>query len=287
MRAIVLGSFLALTAAAVTHAEPPIIDNVELEIRVLSSSLEAQVTSWSSSRESSGWLAWQVPMTPGEHSLCCARPSRDRSRVRSCILESDDRNLVFSSERRPAGRTGSDLLVLIRAAASEVSGLRAYSEDCHLDAVGQPLIWLEGVPPEESAEFLAALVDRRPRVADDALMTLSLHATPRAAEELTRLARQHADAERRGAALFWLAQTGAATSQQVILQAVAEDPSESVREEAVFALSLLPEGQGLPALLDILRDGSRPDDIREHAFFWYVQTADDQALDLIAEILGG
>ena len=38
-------------------------------------------------------------------------------------------------------------------------------------------------------------------------------------------------------------------------------------------------------LLQILQDPSRSKKIREEAFFWYVQSGDDEALDLIAEIL--
>ena len=42
----------------------------------------------------------------------------------------------------------------------------------------------------------------------------------------------------------------------------------------------------MPWLLTILQDPSRPSEVREEAFFWYVQSGDDEALDLIAEILG-
>ena len=72
---------------------------------------------------------------------------------------------------------------------------------------------------------------------------------------------------------------------ETILRSLDEDPDPDVREHAVFALSLLPDRQGIDILLEILQDRSRSSQVREQAFFWYVQTGDDQALDLIAEIL--
>ena len=48
---------------------------------------------------------------------------------------------------------------------------------------------------------------------------------------------------------------------------------------------MLPDQQGIPHLLAIIQDRSQPSEMREQAFFWYVQSGDDEALDLIAEIL--
>ena len=58
-----------------------------------------------------------------------------------------------------------------------------------------------------------------------------------------------------------------------------------MREEAIFALSQLPEQEGTELLLEIVRDGSRPDEVRQEALFWLVQSDEDRALDLVSDIL--
>lgn len=116
-------------------------------------------------------------------------------------------------------------------------------------------------------------------------MALALHAAPSAGERLIVAAQSDPDPEVRGEALFWLAQTGTANATDVILAALERDAESEVREEAIFALSQLPEDRGIPQLLEIARDPTRPSAVRQTAFFWFVQEADDQAMDLIAEIL--
>ena len=116
-------------------------------------------------------------------------------------------------------------------------------------------------------------------------MALALHASPAAAESLISAAQSNPSSEVRGEALFWLAQSGTSRAPEVILAALQRDADREVREEAVFALSQLPEGRGVPLLLAIAQDPDQPSAIRQEAFFWFVQEGDDQALDLIAEIL--
>ncbi len=70
-----------------------------------------------------------------------------------------------------------------------------------------------------------------------------------------------------------------------IQSAVESDASRDVREQAIFALSQLPNGQGTDLLLEIVRDKSQEASVRQHALFWLAQSEDDRALDLISDLL--
>ena len=279
----------AVVALVVTagSASALMIDNAEVESTTLEDGLGDWIDSWSANATEPVWLGWQVPMVERRQTLCCGGHEGRRSRTRICHLEGPRRGLVITSGSDLQEMETDDLVVLVRAAAGKLTEMRAYSEGCHLDAGGRRLIWLDGVDPEESVGYLASLADQVSALADEALMALAMHATESAAERLVELSRQSDKSQVRGEALFWLAQSGAPQASMVIRSAVAEDPDEEVREEAIFALGQLPEGEGLPVLLELLRDGSQPAEIRQQALFWYVQSGDDQALDLIAEILGG
>ena len=58
-----------------------------------------------------------------------------------------------------------------------------------------------------------------------------------------------------------------------------------MREQAIFALSQLPNGQGTDLLLEIVRDKSQEASVRQQALFWLAQSEDDRALDLISGLL--
>lgn len=121
--------------------------------------------------------------------------------------------------------------------------------------------------------------DIRSRIA----FALSESQEPEASERLMMVGRQDPDAEVRGEALFWLGQEGGQGAVDTLMAAIESD--REVRGEAIFALSQLPENEGTPLLLEIVRDRSQPASVRQEALFWLAQSEDDRAVDLIAEIL--
>ena len=276
--------FGTLLVATMAVAGPPQIENVQLETSILSGSLSSVVKSWAASAKEASWLGWHVPIAEGDHVLCCWSRGDRRSQSQSCKLEGSHRHFVFSSDSPPTFLS-ENLVILLRTEKGRLDELQVYSDGCRLDAGGRELIWLEDVDPDQSAAFVAELAEAKEGVGDEALMALALHGTPLAADKLADLARRHADSDLRGEALFWLSHTGTAHATKTILEALEKDPDPDVREEAIFALSLLPESQGLPLLLAIVQDRSQPAAVRQEAFFWFVQSGDDEALDLISEIL--
>ena len=273
-------------ASGAAMAGPAWIENVEIESRDLQGALSSMVQTWSESAKEPSWIGWHVPMVEGEQVLCCWSQADRRSQDQACNLEGSHRHFVFTSERPGPLIDSDNLVILLRSVEGKIDEIQAYSDGCRLDAGGRRVLWLEGVEATESVDFLGNFVESNSAVQDEALMALALHATPAAAHRLTVIARQSPDADLRGETLFWLSLSGTASASETILQALEEDPDPEVREEAVFALSQLPGRQGLPVLLELLRDRSQPADIRQEAFFWYVQSGDEKAMDLIAEILG-
>lgn len=261
------------------------IENAVVETRSLEGGLESTVRAWSKAVDEAAWLGWSAPMRNGEEVLCCWHSRDRRWQTESCDLESSRRQFVFSSDRPRALVRGNRMIIVVRAEGGEVTDLRAYSEGCLLDAGGRDLLWLEDVQADDSVIYLTRLAESRTRFGDEALMATALHDSPRVAKELARISKPGHDSDLRGEALFWLSHSGVPEASEIILEALSVDPDSDVREEAIFALSMLPDQQGIPHLLTIIRDRSRPSKVREQAFFWYVQSGDDQALDLIAEIL--
>jgi HEAT repeat protein len=89
----------------------------------------------------------------------------------------------------------------------------------------------------------------------------------------------------RGQALFWLAQrAGQKIAESAINDAIANDPETEVKKKAVFALTQIPGGDGVPLLIQVVRNNRNPE-VRKQAMFWLGQSKDDRALAFIEEVL--
>jgi len=83
-----------------------------------------------------------------------------------------------------------------------------------------------------------------------------------------------------------LANSNAATESEVeIRKAIDNERDADVREEAVFALSQLPEERAVKALASILEDKQLDMETREQALFWLAQADSDVALDYVDKLL--
>ena len=89
----------------------------------------------------------------------------------------------------------------------------------------------------------------------------------------------------RGEALFWLAQrAGQKIAESAINDAIANDPETEVKKKAVFALTQMPSGAGVPLLIQVARTNRNPE-VRKQAIFWLGQSKDERALAFIEEVL--
>jgi len=69
-----------------------------------------------------------------------------------------------------------------------------------------------------------------------------------------------------------------------INDAIENDPDTEVKKRAVFALTQMPEGEGIPLLISVAKTNNNPD-VRKQAVFWLGQSHDPRALDFIESVL--
>ncbi|HET9791853.1 MAG TPA: HEAT repeat domain-containing protein, partial [Candidatus Angelobacter sp.] len=66
--------------------------------------------------------------------------------------------------------------------------------------------------------------------------------------------------------------------------AIENDPATEVKKKAVFALSQLHDGEGVPLLIGVAKSNKNPA-VRKQAMFWLGQSHDPRALAYLEEVL--
>jgi HEAT repeat protein len=123
------------------------------------------------------------------------------------------------------------------------------------------------------------------RLADDALAALSMLRSELARAGLIGVGNGHALGDVRSKAWFGLAMTGAPGAESPIAAALRKDPDAHVREEAVFALSRLPDDRGTRALIAAAEDRSLAREQRKRAVFWLSQSESSAAMAYLDKVL--
>jgi hypothetical protein len=139
----------------------------------------------------------------------------------------------------------------------------------------------------EAVDFLLDLAAREDgRVGEEAILPATLADSVTVWPTLLTLARNDRVPRRtRRQAVFWLGQAAGAVATRGLSALLDDDGVErDVKEQAVFALSQQPHGDGVPALIRVAR--SHPDrELRRKALFWLGQSDDPRALALFEELL--
>jgi hypothetical protein len=234
--------------------------------------------------EQPAWIGYAVPMAGRAH-MCCydnATFAAGSPRCGGCRLEGDG---SFSLSDRPVSLEASGrFMVLFRAAGGRVQKIRAFSEDCAIDAGGLPFHWLTDVRPAESVALVRSYLGTDRHLADSALAALAFHDAPEAVETMIQAARRDASTHLRGQALFWLSQRAGQRAAEAITDAIRHDPETEVKKKAVFALSQLPKDEAVPLLIRTARTNRNPE-VRKQAVFWLGQSNDPRALAYFEEVL--
>lgn len=299
----------------------PHVQNTHLETRAVSGGLEATLRAIVNGQSTPAWIGYQVPIVPGDRQMCCWN---NEVRGCFLEPHSGDRTVVISPNQTVKLEGPTELVVLFRAENRQIGKIRSFSPECELDAGGLPFLWLTGVSAAESVKMLETIardttgVQRDEiRRADAAVSAIALHADPsaeRALEELlgdnqpeqirrkalfglaerndaqslavlVNAAHNDKSPRIRGQALFWLAQrAGQKIAESAISNAIANDPETEVKKKAVFALTQMPAGQGVPLLIQVARTNRNPE-VRKQAMFWLGQSKDERALAFIEEVL--
>lgn len=297
---------LVVGLGAVAAAQQPRITNGRLAPQAAGGNLPQTFKTLVSSQADVAWIGYSVPVRDRDRTMCCwssgdgttyfsgtissgTAPCCGACRIEPSTDGAQRPAVASTNPQGPVKLEGADrMMVLFRVADRQVDRIRAFSEDCEIDAGGRQVHWLQDVRPSESIVLLESLVGgdagRKNRITSGALSAISMHGDPSAAPTVERLARTHPVAAVRSDAVFWLGQMAGSKVAATISDAVLNDPDTDVKKRAVFALSQLPKGEGVPLLIDVARKNPNPA-VKKQAIFWLGQSKDPRAIDFFAQIL--
>ncbi len=151
----------------------------------------------------------------------------------------------------------------------------------------QAIFWLGNARGHRGFEIVSRVVREDPsdKIREHAIFALTQNKDPKALEVIASVAHNDKSGHVRGQALFWLAQQAEKKiAEAAISDAIANDPETEVKKKAVFALTQMPSGEGVPLLIQVVRNNRNPE-VRKQAMFWLGQSHDDRALSFIEEVL--
>lgn len=226
-----------------------------------------------------GWHTWRVAAVEGAPAWCCFSRHGDTTTARTCNL--DDH---FGYGSCDDAVLDGFVQVYAKLEGGKPVDIRVLSPGCPVESKGS-VADLGQMDSDASFNWLSGLVRPGSRVSEDALTAIAQHRGDAPREFLIEKAQEAVDNDVRRSAMFWLAMTGAGESEAVIMGAMTSDPDRDVREQAVFALSRLPEERAIDALVAVLRDRGLDRELRESALFWLAQSGSDRALAVVEQLL--
>lgn len=265
-----LGVALSLSAAVAAQAQTPRLSNGRIETHA-TTNIAKDVPALAATLAEPMWIGYAQPMIAGNHEMC--------------DYWNDGRRLSQSTD--PIRLEPADFFfVMFRVEEKQITRIRTYSANCPLDAGGKAVHWFNNVSVNDSISYMKTFMgpNATRKFNDSAVTVVALTEGQRPLDELISLARDGANANTKGNALFWLAQRAGAKAVGQITAAIENDPDTKVKEKAVFALSQLPKDEGVPLLIQQARTNKNPA-VRKQALFWLGQSKDARALRFFEEIL--
>lgn len=239
------------------------------------------------------WIAYSVPVIPGEHHMCCynlARMTGNSACCGSCRLNSRGNDVSFFDHVSGCQATlASVFFVFMRFENGSLGQVRAFSTDCAIDAPGSTVYWLQDVDPGQSLAYLESLLkredSRRRGENDEILSAIALHAGTQANVALERLVQPGQPSKVRGQAAFWIGSTRGSHGLDVLLALIKSDQDREFLEQATFAVSQNEEHErAFDELIRLARKDPRHD-VREHSLFWLAQEAGHKAAGTITDAI--
>lgn len=194
-------------------------------------------------------------------------------------------NATAGGARRTNGAVSA---VALHADASADPALEQLAGPAEPDQVrSEAIFWLGSARGKRGFEIVSRILREDPndKMREHAIFALTQSKEPDALDTVVRAAHDDQSPRVRGQALFWLAQKAAQkNAQAAISDAIANDPETEVKKRAVFALTQMPAGAGVPLLIQVARSNPNPT-VRKQAMFWLGQSKDPRALAYIEEVL--
>jgi hypothetical protein len=274
---------LSLAASALmTCAQEPKVTSPQFHSGPVTPGLSATVDRFRQSNRPL-WLGYAVPALPPAHLSSCS-PGQPASSLESgCChevrLEDTQHDLTVVDHKETSA---SVTYVLLRVDHGELVHVRTASPDCALNAGAVPFEWITGVSPEESVRFLEKLAETP--VMDEALASLSLHATPNATDALATLAASGKNNRLHERAAFWLGAQRGHYGLLALRKLVRDEQDSKLREKLAFDLSLSSDPAAIDDLIHMASADS-DDNVRGQALFWLAQKAGRKAIGTLSASL--
>lgn len=294
-RGIVITTVLNLVLAGATllgAQDRPEFLNAQLQNRRIEGSLAGMMKTLISESRAPTWIGYSVPAVKGITNVCC---SNQGDCCQNCMLEGH-RWTVNRHERAGTAtpivslETSSRISVLYRVEGGKLDRIREFSLQCHLDAGGLPVIWLSGADPQQSVSYLNDLIAGAAREAKDetlassALAALAFHEGPASQGVLEQLARSRDSHQLRKSALFWLGDIRGERGYRFLKKLFEEEKDAGIRRDAVFPLSLSPQGEAVADLFLIARHDASPS-VRSQAIFWLAHKAGEKVAPQLKDMV--
>ncbi len=292
-------AWIPLAAALSLAAQPKLPPNARLDTRSAAQGLDREFQALLAATPQPAWIAYPVPSTRTT-SLGCEFVSQDGTSWSSGTVHLEP----------PA-----QALILFRVAAGAVERIRALSPYCEIDPGDAPFHWIADVAPSQSVALLAAFATRE-RPITSAVSAIAVHGDPSAEQTLARFAtaanaeplRQHAiaalasrpepealdllislaqsgpDAKVRAQAVRELGRSRDAKAVAAIGAVLDKDDDASVQRAACAALRSLPDGLGIPRLIQ-LASQTRSQQLRRQAMSSLQDSHDPRALAFFESVL--
>lgn len=267
-----------LVSLGVPLPQQPAVQNGQVEARS-DVSIERVVAEAAASVDPV-WIAWRVPMVPGDRDLCSTW-SNGEVVSRGLVLEDLPRDAAQPGFQAPRGpvqlEAGASLVVLLRMAGGEVERVRVVAGDCPIDAGGRRVVWLSAITPATSVQYLDALTappalpaDTHRRVASTAVMAIALHEDAAADRVLDRILSQpvapDGDTSLRSAAASWTARARGRRGFDRIVALLASERDAAFRRTLASTLAATREPETLSSLSTLARSDA-DEQVRAEAVF--------------------
>jgi HEAT repeat protein len=285
---------LFLPLLATLSSAPSGVQNAKVTVKaVAAGGLAAEVRS--AAARGASWIGYSEAVIAGPRQMCCFGSSgtfSGHSKVccGGCRLEEEKSFSIGRDDAAPVAlESPPQFRVLLRVQGCAVEKVRAFSEDCALDAGGLAFLWLTGVSAPESLELLGGLAvsptggDRVEDQVGQVLAAIALHADPGADAVLEKLAARGQPLELRKQAAFWLGNERGRRGFE-ILRAATSDPDPDFRQHLTFCLSQSSAHEALPTLIRMAHQDPEGE-VRGQALFWLAQKAGDRTAETIQDAI--
>jgi hypothetical protein len=270
-----------MLAAPVLMAQmQPRISNAKVETRN-GADLKGAIQTVTAAQETPAWVGYTVPATTGDHNSCCWNDG-----YRGCALEGQNRvnGVTTTAPSGPVMLEGSStLVVLYRVEHHAVQKMRTFSGDCELDAGGLPFILLSGVKQADSISMIESMLPGadQNKKGNQAIFAIAMHAA--GYDALKRIALQSPNDSVRDQAMFGLTVRPEQDAINTLLEAAKNDKSSKVRGQALFWLAHK-AGQREAAAIAAAVDNDPDVAVKKKAVFALSQLPKDEGVPKLIEV---